>query len=229
VKDEYFGDVSDFWKYGILRVLTAHGLSVFVCWMLTAPASGRDGRKLGYLAQGARHRPFDPELFDVLGTAVRSGRRGVGVAEEGLVPGAGYYAPVLGDSSVGRACYFEGLWAAADGYDVVFFDADNGIERGVRKGRAGSHRYLYLDEIATTVDRGHTPLVFQHFTREPRAEFLVRTAERVRTATQIDDVIVVSTPHVAYFAAPLPSHRGRLGLALDGVAARPGSRVVPAS
>jgi hypothetical protein len=226
MKNEYFGDVSDFWKYGILRALAAQELRVFVCWMLTAAASGRDGRKLGYLEQPVRYRPFDPELYDVLAAAVQSGRREVGVAEDRLVAGAGFYGALLGDAAATRAAYFDRLWRAAAGYDVVFFDPDNGLERGVRKGQAGSHRYLYLDELAATVERGHSPVVFQYFTREPRAEFLATTAERVRAATGIDDVVVASTPHVAYFAATLTTHRDRVRQAFDEVAARPVSRVV---
>jgi hypothetical protein len=225
VKNEYFGDVNDFWKYAILRALGAAGLRVFVCWMLTAPASGRDGRKLAYLEQAARYRPFDPELFDALAVAVRSGRRDVRVAEEELLDGAGYYGSLLGDAAAERAAYFEGLWRAAAGYDVLFFDPDNGIERGVRKGRVGSHRYVYLDEVAEAFARGQTPVVFQHFTREPRAEFLARTAERARAATQAGEIVVASTPNVAYFAALRPEHGARVRGAFAELEARPASRV----
>jgi hypothetical protein len=154
--------------------------------------------------------------------AVRTGRRDVRVAEEELLDGA-YYGAVLTDA--GRASYIDGRWRAAAGYDVLFFDPDNGIERGVRKGRAGSHRYVYLDEIAETFARGQTPVVFQHFTREPRAEFLARTADRVRAATQAEEIVVASTPNVAYFAALRPEHRARVRGAFAELAARPESRV----
>ncbi|CAA9432540.1 MAG: hypothetical protein AVDCRST_MAG37-733 [uncultured Rubrobacteraceae bacterium] len=50
MKNQYFGDVSDYRKYGLLRVLSSEGeISTGVCWMLT-PSDGRtDGRKLEYL------------------------------------------------------------------------------------------------------------------------------------------------------------------------------------
>jgi hypothetical protein len=224
VKNEYFGDVNDFWKYAILRALCAAGLRVFVCWMLTAPASGRDGRKLAYLQQPARYRPFDQELFDALAAAVRGRRRDVRVAEEELLDGSGYHGSLLGDAAAERGGYFEALWRAAAGYDVLFFDPDNGIERGVGKGRAGSHRYVYLDEIAETFALGQTPVVFQHFTREPRTEFLARTAERVAAATQAE-IVVASTPNVAYFAALRPEHAVRVRGAFAELEARPASRV----
>jgi hypothetical protein len=37
VKNQYFGDVNDYRKYGLLRVLTNGGeIKTFVCWMLKA-------------------------------------------------------------------------------------------------------------------------------------------------------------------------------------------------
>jgi hypothetical protein len=52
MKDQYFGDVNDFRKYGLLRVLvgTDH-LRLGVCWMLTRPDSRTDGGLLAYLGE----------------------------------------------------------------------------------------------------------------------------------------------------------------------------------
>jgi hypothetical protein len=48
MKNQYFGDVNDYRKYGLLRSLTAGGrITTTVCWMLT-PDDGRpDGRLTG--------------------------------------------------------------------------------------------------------------------------------------------------------------------------------------
>jgi hypothetical protein len=43
MKDQYFADINDYRKYGLLRIL-GEGLRVGVCWMLTKPdGSGDDG------------------------------------------------------------------------------------------------------------------------------------------------------------------------------------------
>ena len=48
VKDQYFGDVNDFRKYGLLRVLAGSDrLRLGVCWMLTA----RDAALFDWLRQ----------------------------------------------------------------------------------------------------------------------------------------------------------------------------------
>ena len=61
MKNQYFGDVNDYRKYGLLRILSASGQAgVGVCWMLT-PSDGRtDGQLLTYLDQPARYRNFAP-------------------------------------------------------------------------------------------------------------------------------------------------------------------------
>ena len=52
VKDQYFGDVNDFRKYGLLRVLAGSDrLRLGVCWMLTAPDGRTNGEFLAYLGQ----------------------------------------------------------------------------------------------------------------------------------------------------------------------------------
>jgi hypothetical protein len=67
MKNQYFGDVNDYRKYGLLRTLTATGqISTAVCWMLTPDDSSSDGRFIDYLKHPETWRHFDPELFDQL-------------------------------------------------------------------------------------------------------------------------------------------------------------------
>jgi hypothetical protein len=64
MKNQYFGDVNDFRKYGLLRrlVLPNH-LKLGVCWMLT-PSDGRtDGKFLSYLQHPQRFQQCDPDLY----------------------------------------------------------------------------------------------------------------------------------------------------------------------
>jgi hypothetical protein len=64
VKDQYFGDVNDYRKYGLLRaILAGANVRLGVCWMLTAPDSRTDGRHVAYLDNPTKFRRFDHELF----------------------------------------------------------------------------------------------------------------------------------------------------------------------
>ncbi|MET8524070.1 hypothetical protein [Nocardioides sp. NPDC004968] len=90
MKEQYVGDVNDYRKYALLRLLSRSGLKLGVCWMLT-PNDGRsDGNKLGYLDQAKQER-HDPELFTLL-RRVRNepdARRLLLIEANETLPGAG--------------------------------------------------------------------------------------------------------------------------------------------
>ena len=67
MKNQYFGDINDFRKYGLLRTIQREsGLGIGVCWFLTADDGGVDGRLMKYLNQPSRWRHYDSELYDKL-------------------------------------------------------------------------------------------------------------------------------------------------------------------
>lgn len=50
MKNQYFGDINDYHKYGLLRLLGGGGeLATAVCWMLTPDDGRSDGGHTGYL------------------------------------------------------------------------------------------------------------------------------------------------------------------------------------
>jgi hypothetical protein len=52
VKVQYFGDVNDYRKFALLRLLSeVGGFKIGVCWMLTEADGSGHGAKRGYLEQ----------------------------------------------------------------------------------------------------------------------------------------------------------------------------------
>jgi hypothetical protein len=50
MKNQYFGDINDYRKYGLLRLLSGRGqIRTAVCWMLTADNGSSDGSRIDYL------------------------------------------------------------------------------------------------------------------------------------------------------------------------------------
>ena len=43
MKNQYFGDIGDYGKYGLLRWLAGQGLSIAVNWYLTPDNASNDG------------------------------------------------------------------------------------------------------------------------------------------------------------------------------------------
>lgn len=181
MKDQYTGDINDFWKYAILRALDRVWPGrLRVCWMLTPPDNRSDGRQLAYLSAPKRFRGIDPPLFDELAALVLSGRRTVSDIEaSGVLPGAHFHSPVLSDSLPGRTSYFERLFEATTGDDLLFFDPDNGLEvASVPKGRRASSRYLYWDEVDVALRSAGGVCIYQHFPRTARDPFVLRLLSR---------------------------------------------------
>ncbi len=63
---------------------------------------------------------------------------------------------------------------------VLFFDPDNGIEVvSVQVGKRNSSKYIYWREIEDAYQKGHSVLVYQHFQRKERSQFIAGIAREV--------------------------------------------------
>jgi hypothetical protein len=206
VKNQYFGDINDYRKYGLLRILTNSGeVKTAVCWMLT-PDDGRgDGGFIDYLEDGDKWRHFDAPLFDRLRELVEGQNlRDVRGAETSAVLPACRLAPgFLPDDPDGRVRYFDAFVDLAQGCELVFFDPDNGIEvKSKPCGRKDSSKFLYWREIERFWSAGHSLLIYQHFARAKRDTFVEKKARELMERTSAPGIISFRTPHVVFFLVP---------------------------
>jgi hypothetical protein len=209
VKDQYFGDVNDYRKYGLLRALLASvDLRLGVCWMRTEPDGSSDGRNLAYLDNARDYRRFDGELFDWLQQTMRGfpDRRTARIETSSLLPGAAYFAEILEDGHAHRKAWFAACRKQLADCDLIFFDPDNGLERSIGMGQSRSHKYLYWAEVRETFSAGASVLVYQHFPREARAAYIERLVERLRAETGAPAIFSFRTPHVVFLLAACERH-----------------------
>ncbi len=207
MKDQYVGDINDYVKYSLLRALgQAHAGAQLVCWMLTADDGGADGRKIDYLRDPTRYRSIDPELFDSLSRIVASGARSTTAIEaNGTLKGSTFFNARLEDGASPRSEFFSAVWDAARGRQVVFFDPDNGLSvDSVPAGRTGSRRYLYCSELAPLQDLNAAALIYQHFPRVQRAQYVTLQLDRLASALPGFRTLAIYSSHVAFLAAAPP-------------------------
>ncbi len=186
MKNQYFGDINDYRKYGLLRALQARSdLRLLVAWMLTPDDGRTDGRSTGYLTQPAIWERFDSELFTALrGFLASDQERRVDLIEgTALLPRARFFADLVPDKRNARERWSQALSDAASGYDLVFLDPDNGLEvRSKPLGRAGSCKYVYWSEVERLWNQRSSLLIYQHFPRRKRSKFIPKlTAELARS------------------------------------------------
>jgi hypothetical protein len=212
VKEQYVGDINDYRKYALLRLLSQSGLKLGVCWMLT-PNDGRsDGNKLGYLDQPRQER-HDPELFALL-KRVRDepdARRLILIEGSGILPGAVFVNTTVPETLFERQMWFRQASVVLTETDLVFFDPDNGIEvSSVAMGRRSSSKYVYRDELAATYRSGHSLLIYQHFQRKERESFIQSIADDLRLVATDAEIWAIRTSHVVFMLAIQPRHRPAL-------------------
>ena len=158
MKNQYFGDVNDYRKYGLLRQLGGNGtLTIGVCWMLTRNDSGPDGKKTEYLDDDKQEawKHLDSDLYKVLRHKVHGHEtdptsRNVKHFTDSQLPSAQFFADILTDDVTERQNYFQRMWDkfVANQVALIFFDPDDGLANNnnpmnpKRPGHKGSSKKL---------------------------------------------------------------------------------------
>lgn len=212
MKNQYFGDINDYRKYGLLRALrAASGLRLGVWWMLTPDDGREDGKFVIYLTQPDRWRQFDPPLFELLAAALPAERRVSVIANSDLLGDAVFVDAVVPDGKPARTASFAEVQEVLRPAELVFVDPDNGVEiPSCPMGHSGSSKYVRSRELAELFGRGKSLLVYQHFRREERSAFVVRMSAALRAATGAREVTCFQTSHVAFFLVAHPAHSAKL-------------------
>ena len=232
MKHQYFGDVNDYVKYGLLRVLGAEsGVSVGVAWMLTPDDARPDSSRTAYLKDPA-WRAHDPDLFDRLARlGAQPGARSLELFRRWeLVPGAAEFHAPLPEFEAPRVAWLASALEALAGCGLAFFDPDNGLEvESVPLGGRGCNRYLYWSEAAAAWAAGHSLLVYQHFPREDRDAFVETLRARATAELPGARVTTLRADHALFVLCSRPEHAVALARASNVAAERWAGRVQLAS
>ena len=173
MKNQYFGDVGDYGKYGLLRFIAKHGVTIAVNWYLTPNDQSNDGHIRSYLAK-SRNRKYDPELFDVLWEMSVHKEKNVGrFMEREMIPGAIYFdnivQPLFSNSTLSmpekrlaREQWHQQALEGCYGSELVFMDPDNGLREGSPTARKDAQKYGYASEVYSYYNRGQDVVYYCH-------------------------------------------------------------------
>jgi hypothetical protein len=229
MKVQYFGDVNDYRKYALLRLLAKSGeFRIGVCWMLTPADERRDGNKRAYIQEPDKWRSFDPALFDLLATVKPKPESAdlQRIEGKGLILGAVFVNEMVPDSLGERMAFHQSCLSAFSGCDLAFFDPDNGSEiRSLPKGRKNSSKFVFADEISDHYAAGRSVLIYQHYPRRPRAKFLADKAVWLSEALPHGNIWFFQTPHVAFVLVARSEHSQRVAQTADVAPVPPLSRL----
>lgn len=174
MQNRYTGDIGDFGKLGLLRVLQASGLTVSVNWYLVPDENhNSDGRHVQYL-ENADYCQLDEPLWLELRRIVKSGQREVSALENENIINAVFFSDPLvfaGKSKSERATirktWHEKALMTLSGTDVIFVDPDNGIVVPSALGTVKENKFVKLDELVDYYKQGSSVIYYQHKARRP--------------------------------------------------------------
>ncbi len=214
MKHQYFGDINDFRKYGLLRCIAeVLGEGLGVLWLLTPDDGRTDGEFRRYLQEPKKWRSHDPHLYDSLSKLFdgETARHVGHAAAWELLPNAKYFEKTVPDSAIERAALINEAEHALADCPLIFIDPDNGIEvKSVPYGSKGSHKYVYWRELESFYRRGHSLVVYQHYPRLSRPAYRASLIAQFREHLRATDVTVYSTAHAAFVFALQSRHASSL-------------------
>lgn len=140
MKDQYFGDIGDYGKYGLLRFLAKKGIKIGVHWYLTPSDGSNDGKFTDYLFKEKNEKAaeqmkiFDSKLYEILGKLVsdEETRKTSVFEDKNIIPNAMYYNTILNKNTKRDEWHEKALEFFKD-CDLVFMDPDNGLLGKQRK------------------------------------------------------------------------------------------------
>ena len=214
MKNQFFGDIHDYRKYGLLRaILDATELSLGVCWLLTDDDETGQGEDRDYLETPERWNCFDHELYKSLRQLLKPGIQRTVVKAElwNLLPRASYYSETVPRHREQRRSYLDEALKQLYGTDLLFFDPDNGIEvPSTPYGRKDSSKFVYWHEIERAYNRNHSLIIYQHFPRKPHDEFVETKIAELRIRFPEAQLSWFRTDEVVFLAAFRPEHSAAL-------------------
>ena len=210
MKNQWFGDIHDFRKYGLLCYLAKYYDEILVDWMLTGDIKKtNDGKKIKfanrkYYWAPAKSGEIQKEIWNFFNKFHHSEPR----QKREVSRAVDIFALDIFSQSH-RKCNFitssDENWELKktdplDKNSLMFFDADNGIADDInRKTIAGNNNpYIYSDEIKSAFSEGHDILVYQHIPRMT-LDKLIDEKRSILKKTTSNSTLIFKAGGVVYF------------------------------
>lgn len=246
MRNNYVGDVGDFYKYGLLRYLagqtaddSSESLKLGVVWYLyVEPCRETDGLHLDYLNAKLQNkfRHYDPALYDSLNALITKNNRSVQeVQSQELLPvGTDYFAEPLSFSgmpkgtptAINKRLEYRSEWLhrameVTEHAEIIFADPDNGLEiPSTAKHHDKGAKFCFYDELQEFWKRGQSLIIYQHKNLHQTADAQIKTriAELAKYLpdAQIEHLYFPSYGGRIFFIASQPKHSAIISQRLKG-------------
>ncbi len=198
MKNQYFGDIRDLFKYDlILRIIQETGsINRFLFIpMLTENDNRGDGNETDYnkAKAGTRNR----DLMTYLENCVNENRRNITEIERYFKSkGIEIYIHNEPFSHGKRKSYFDRIRRELSSQSLIFVDPDNGLE--VKRSNKKHLLYHEAKDLYNCMDEDSILMIFQYFPREKHPEYLRKRSNELKELTE-DLPIYISDNEIIFF------------------------------
>lgn len=209
MKNQYFGDRTDYIKHSLLHNLSNSEIQLAIHWTRTVDDYSKDGSKVAYLHDAENWRKFDPKIFDSIKDRVLKKDRQLNHFENfGFIRCTSFCYDLWESDPIVRQNSIVNFLAHLQEQHLVFMDPDNGIEVvSIRKNSRNSNKYVFFEEILKIWNCNHSIAVYQHYPRINRIEYLHHRFSLIReNMVEVDEIFALSTSFAAFIFVPKPKH-----------------------
>jgi hypothetical protein len=136
------------------------------------------------------------------------------VEQHEALAGFRFYNAVLTDRT-DRTAYFAAALDSFADVDLIFFDPDNGLAPSEKP--KGPSKFVFAAEIERAYARGHSVLIYQHFPRVPRNQFILNVRERLERKAPGAEFWCFRTAFAGFFLIAYPRHSQQLANAAESI------------
>ena len=218
MQNRYTGDIGDYGKLGLLRVLHSSELSIGVNWYLTPDESHNgDGRHIGYLNK-EQYQACDKQLWSELKRIVESEQREIAALENEDILQATYYSQPFdfagktkSERTKLRSEWHKEAAAVLNNTEIVFVDPDNGLIVPSAEGTVKANKYVEPQELADYYSKGSSVIYYQHKARR-NDTFYIEQHQRLLSCPAFNGATglglkFVTTSQRYYFFIVQPKHK----------------------
>lgn len=232
MKNQYFGDVGDFGKYGLLSALIEKNLKMGINWYLTNDDCKTDGKFINYMNK-KEFIECDLELHNFLEECILENRRNVDeIKNMSIFANCVFFNEVLEVGHINalsesgrikreklRKDWFGKSLKVLEEQDIIFFDPDNGFEtRSLSRYGKDSVKYVFTNELMEIVKRGQSIVVYNHRDRSKDEDYKNRMREIYSTVSDKTELRILRFSRYSvrdYLVFIQPEHRNRINSALN--------------
>lgn len=185
MQHNYVGDITDFFKYFLLRRLEQHvDQSLAINWYVPGSEvlvkeSGKDGKKIKWV-EDSRYQELDPELYTLLKNIVNSEQRSLKSIEQNNIfrketvfydKEIPFISNDVNKSRIERGRWFTEFVNQIQEKNIVFLDPDNGFKNEIIE-KNHSSKHVIPSEIIELHKLGKSIILINFRDRSPSEKYM---------------------------------------------------------